>query len=449
VTLAVKMIVSALLYGFWFTLFLWLIYTHPFFQRVSPGKHHLAFFFLLKVAAGILLTCIYTFYYTDQTRSDIYRYFNDSQIIADIIFQSPKAWLKIMSGYGTYHPDAFTFLVKTQNFSHSSSDFTTNNTLIIRVSVMLNYLTGYSIWGNTLLLNMLSFSGLVAFYYFLKPYFAAYPYILFFPLFLLPDVVFWNSGLLKGQLMFTCLGWFYYLLSHKAWWKIITHVLILALIYSIKPMLAIALMLSFPFLYLHQFRWSKAMLAAVFSLIVVGVILLSRTGFTTGTCDFIVKKHNEFIELATAGKAGSLLTSIPLSDCRDLFLRFPILLFETVLGPSVWNSPNLMSKLFGGLNLLLVLVLMALLMFFYQTPNRFKLSLSVSLIVFAAVQYMTIALAVPVVGAMVHYRTLAIPFVVIAVLNLITLEKFIFVFRPALKVLFMPLSAFKSDKSGN
>jgi len=449
VTLAIKMVISGLLYGFWFIVFTTMIYRLPFFQSVSPNKNHLPLFFLLKVLAGILLTLVYTYYYTDPTRADIYRYYNDSIIISNILFQSPKAWFKIMTGFGTYDPDAFVNLVKTQNFSHSSSDFVTNNTLIIRVTVLLNYLTGYSIYGNTLIYNMLCFSGLVAFYHFLKPYFSAYPFILFFPLFLLPDVVFWNSGLLKGQLLFTCLGWFYYLLSYKAWWKMVINILILPLIYFIKPLIAITLMLSFPFLYAYRFQWTKRMFAGVAILFFMGVILVINSNMGTLLCDKLIDKHNEFISIAEADNAGSLLVLPHAEHCRDLLTRFPTLFFETFLGPFIWSSPNLFSSFFGVLNLLLIMCLIGLLVFFYQKPNLLKLSLTTSFLVFALLNQTIIALTVPVMGAVVHYRTIAIPFLVIALLNLIKLEKFIFVFRPLLNVISFPISVTKSKIKEN
>lgn len=444
-TLAIKMLISGLLYGFWLIVFVLIIYHLPFFQKASPNKHHLPLFFLLKVVAGVLLTLIYTYYYTDPSQADIYRYFNDSKIIADVIFANPKAWLKIMTGFGTYDQDAFAYLVNTQNFSHPTADFATNNTLIIRLNVLLNYLTGYSIYGNTLICNMLSFSGLVAFYHFLKPYFATYPYILFFPLFLLPDVVFWNSGLLKGQLLFACLGWFYYLLFYKVWWKMAINILILLLIYAIKPVIAITLMLSFPFLYTNRFQWSKRMLLGVSLLLFMGIVLLAKSNVIDAFCTQLINKHNEFIAIATQDNAGSLITQLPVENCQELMLRFPTLFFETLLGPFVWTSPNLLSTLFGLLNLALIICLIGLLVFFYQKPNSFKLSLTISFLVFAFLHLIIIAFTVPVMGAMVHYRTIALPFLVIAILNLITLEKFIFVFRPLLKAIYFPISIVKSD----
>jgi hypothetical protein len=93
--------------------------------------------------------------------------------------------------------------------------------------------------------------------------------------------------------------------------------------------------------------------------------------------------------------------------------------------------------------------LIGLLVFFYQKPNLLKLSLTTSFLVFALLNQTIIALTVPVMGAVVHYRTIAIPFLVIALLNLIKLEKFIFVFRPLLNVISFPISVTKSKIKEN
>jgi hypothetical protein len=91
-------------------------------------------FFLIKVIAGILLTLLYTYYYTDQSKSDIYRYFNDSKVISQLLFTEPKAWISAITGFELHNPEMFKHITDTQYFSHPENDIATDNSLIIRIS---------------------------------------------------------------------------------------------------------------------------------------------------------------------------------------------------------------------------------------------------------------------------------------------------------------------------
>ena len=138
------------LYVLYSGLFIRLIFKWKFFDIDGVRKVHLAFFFLLKVIAGLCLTLVYTYYYTDQSKADIYRYFSDSKIISSVLFTDPIAWLKIMTGVGSFEPDTFKYLADTWHFTHPAGDFITSNAFLIRIVSLLNYISGYNIYIDTL-----------------------------------------------------------------------------------------------------------------------------------------------------------------------------------------------------------------------------------------------------------------------------------------------------------
>ncbi|HWB64941.1 MAG TPA: hypothetical protein VG603_15595, partial [Chitinophagales bacterium] len=157
--------------------------------------------FLLHVAAGVALTLIYTYYYTDRSKADIYRFFNDGRIISSVLFTNPVAWLKIITGIGYHDPDAWQYLARTLHFSHPEGDLVTSYSFFIRLVSVLNLLSFNNIFIDTLLLNFIAFTGLVLLYKAFQHYFADLPVALFIGVFLLPSVVFWGSGLLKEALV--------------------------------------------------------------------------------------------------------------------------------------------------------------------------------------------------------------------------------------------------------
>ncbi len=431
--LDVSMIVLHLiLYIVYLVLFLWIINRWKFFQAEGVSRIQLSGFFLLKVIAGIGLTLVYTYYYTDHSKADIYRYFNDSKIISQVLFQDVRCWLKIMSGIGTYDPDAFSFLVHTQYFSHSSADAATDNTLIIRLNVLLNYLSFSNIYINTLFFNFLCFLGLTGLFKTLSLHFGANLLLLCFPIYLFPSVIFWSSGLLKESLLFFFIGLGVYLITNST--KILPKIgagVLFVLIIFVKPavffslMTAMGVYLTIKLFVTHKEIVAKGRLKAFVFCVWFAIVclLLSKSSIV---CSQLIDKRNEFVQLAINENAGSLLdTQILSADCNNVLALFPSALIKAILRPFPWESGGVFQRIFALENTAVFLLILYLLVRYFKTPERNQLITAVSLLVFALINYVIIGITVPVLGAIVHYRVIATPFLIIALLSFVKLEKYI------------------------
>ncbi|HLP49914.1 MAG TPA: hypothetical protein VK154_03460 [Chitinophagales bacterium] len=413
----------AALYTFYLALFLWLIFRWSFFKVEGTPKAHFAFFFLLKVAAGVALTLVYTYYYTDQQKADIYRYFNDSRVISPLLFTDPAAWLKIMTGYHIDDPGTFLYLINTHYFSHPGSDIVTNNTFIIRVNVLLNYLSFTNIYINTLLLNFISFASLTLLYRLLAPYFTQFSYILYIPIFLLPSVVFWSSGLLKEALLFTCLGPFFYYGANAKELPLYKYILGMAaglLMLFIKLQVGFFAIMSL-FLCMHQGKrlmpvWLRLSLFA--AMCAIGIYFGG-----SDIVDMLINKRNEFAQLAVDENAGSFLSTPYLEPtATNLIALMPQAMVNAMLRPFVWEGSKLFQLVFAIENTLFLLMLTGLL-FFFKRPTAIRLQLCLCFLFFALANYLVIGITVPVMGAIVHYRVIATPFLLLAVLLAVDLER--------------------------
>ncbi len=425
-----NLFIHAVLYTFYLLLFLWFIFKWKFFETETISRKHFAFFFLLKVAAGICLTLIYTFYYTDPTKADIYRYFNDSKIISQVLFQNARCWLKIMSGFGAYDKDAFSYLVHTQYFSHTSADAATDNTFIIRLNVLLNYLSLSNIFINTLFFNFFCFIGLTGLFKSLLKYFRTTPHLLCIPIYLLPSVVFWSSGLLKESLLFTCLGLGIYLLTsfNKILPRIVSLAFILLLLF-IKPVVFLCLItaggiyLTLQLFLIEETSFSKRRTGAVvicFWLIAVYVLAFKSSSL----CEKIIDKRNEFTSLALQENTGSLIdTQILSSNCSSLISVLPSAFVNSILRPFIWEKNNAFKFLFAFEDFAFLVLLLYLLIRYFKLPEKEKLLPAVFFLTFSLLNYLIIGLTVPVTGAIVHYRVIASPFLLLGLLWFISLEK--------------------------
>lgn len=422
--------VHLLLYIFYLSAFLWFIRKWHFFELKKLSRLQLAIFFLMKVAAGILLTVIYTFYYTNLSHNDIYRYFGDSVILSKVLFQNPAAWMSIMFGVGLEQPEVFKYLENTQNFSHSNSDFITNNSLIIRLNVVINYLSLTNIWINTLFFNFLSFWGLVALYKALQSYFKILPSKLYLPIFLLPSVIFWSSGILKESIFFMAFGFWlhsFLRLMHSRLNVLDVLVLIVTswLIISVKIYVFIALLFC-AFIYMVLLaKQSVRLIYLISAMVIFSISWYNNFLSLTTWCEIIINKRIEFIDLAIVQNAGSLIQNVNLfTNCTDVFWSIPLALFDAIFRPLIWHSHNLFQLAFAIENILLLSMMLFLILKFFKKPEGRKMHLFVFFILFSILNYLFIGLTVPIEGAIVHYRIIATPFLLLSVLLLIDLEKF-------------------------
>ena len=415
------------LYILYLSAFLWLIKRSRFFDIRSVSRFQLGIFFLMKVAAGILLTVAYTYYYTDRTHNDIYRYFNDSVIISSVLFKNPLAWIKIMLGAGLEHPETFQYLIPTQNFSHSGSDMVTNNSLIIRLNVLLNYASYYNIWINTLFFDFLSYAGMVALYKTLQPYFKPLPKALSIPIFLIPSFVFWSSGLLKESMFFMCFGfWLHSFLRLNQGRKNVRDMIVLILtswfIFHIKIQVFVILLISGYFLWLISSEGIKRWTGIVLLIVVFSVAWYTNS--LSSVCEVISNKRTEFIQLAAVQNAGSLiqLEQLP-ADCIGLFYGIPSAIINAVFRPFIWEYKNPFQIIFCIENLFFLVTILFVILRFFKFPYGAKRYLLGFFFLFSILNYLVIGWTVPIEGAIVHYRIIATPFLFISALLLTDLEK--------------------------
>lgn len=394
-------------------------------EHISPKV--LTFFFLLKVAAGIGLTLLYTYYYTDPSKSDIYRYFNDSKVISNLLLTNPAAWFSAMTGFGLDDPEVFQHLMPTQYFSHPTGDLATQNSFIIRLISVFNFFSFSNIYVNTLFFSFLSFTGCYWLYRFYSRFTQSSPLLLVLPFFLLPSLLFWSSGLLKESLVFFALGLF--LLRTKqplTYLDVLLKVISLLLLFSIKTFIGLFLLLANALLVLSGMRNRKYRMAAS---IIAGLLFIACAviALEKGYCEVLIEKRMEFTQLAQQEQAGSLISDeAPPTDCIGLMQNAPSAVFNAIAQPINGTSRSAFHLLFALENLAL-LALFALLLFHIKRPSSAVLFIVAFCFVFAFANYLLIGWTVPVVGAIVHYRVVATPFLLTGFILLSDLDLNIYI----------------------
>jgi hypothetical protein len=409
-----------MLYALYLAGMLWVIFKWQYFNFAFVSRKQLAALFILKVIAGVTLTLIYTYYYTDRTRADIYRYFDDSVVISKVLFKDPVAWLKIITGIGINDKGVFQYFEPTMYFTHPSVDRSTDNALLIRLCSVLNYASWCNIYINTLFFNFICFTGLVAMLKAFSRYFEDRAKLLLIPLFLFPSVVFWSSGLLKEQLLLALIG-FYIFIHNRVIFKteVVTWLamaLILWMVYAVKPSVAACLLVSSVFLPGFKVNQTRQMIAAILAaslLLMIGISL----NWHYRLCELIINKRNEFVQLAFSEHVGSYFDArILKAGCADFFKLIPGAMVNAVFRPFVWDAGNKFQVFFAIENAVFILGISYLLIRYFKFPAGEKRLLFLFCLTFAISNYFIIGITVPIMGAIVHYRVIAAPFLLLAAL---------------------------------
>lgn len=188
-------------------LFIFILYRLSFFRNCGINQYRLYFFFILKIASGLLLAWLYKIRYEG---GDIYSYFYDAKIIYQAIHKNILHYLQMVSGINADNPELSEYYSQMDSWKNKySSSLFNNNTLIIRINAILLLFSLGFFSVHTIAMSFISLAGLVALYKTLSTNADDFQkQLLQLFIFLTPSVLVWCSALLKESLAIAGLGFF-------------------------------------------------------------------------------------------------------------------------------------------------------------------------------------------------------------------------------------------------
>jgi hypothetical protein len=402
-------------------LFIYLIYRLPFFKIEGSGWKSLTAVFILKIAAGLVMYFIYTYYYTDRSTADIFRYFDDSKVMYDALWKHPLDYIKMLTGIGN---DSTYFDLYYKNMNNWYRVFESNiyndSHTIIRFNAVLRLFSFGYFNVHTVFMCFLSLTGLVALYKFFVTFLSDRKRELFFAIFLLPSVLFWGSGVLKEAILLFGMGMLLYNIDKltrqmvNVWAIVWLLFSLLLLIYTKYYIFIIMVPLLVAFLWCKYTGNRLCLLkytAVLLVYILVGLnIHLIFPGYNM--LEIIAQKQNDFIGLAKAMQSGSLLTEkLMQPDLLSQLRDAPFAFYNTLVRPYIFEADSFLI-LFSALENLMIfaIILLCLIFFRWKIPQLPVLFLC---LFFFIGTYTLTGLTTPVMGAMVRYKVPAMPFLLI------------------------------------
>lgn len=403
---------------------IFLIYKLRFFQVAGISRRFLSGVFLLKILAGTALVAIYTYYYTERSTADVFKYFDDSEAMFNALRHHPSDYFQMLFGINNDSPHFDQYYNQMNNWYRVyESNLYNDSHTIIRFNAAVRLFSGGYIGVHTVFMCFIALMGLTALYKVFSAYIIQHRQALAIGIFLLPSVLFWGSGVLKEGLLFFAIGTAVFcleqLLSRKGkWWHWPGLFFALALMFICKMYVLIALfpgIIAYSWVRLSGNIWVYVKYLAVIAVCTIAAVNIKLVLPKDDFLETLSEKQRDFMGLADSMKSGSIIHINKLEPTFKSFaLNAPEAFINTLCRPFVWEAKSAFEWAAAIENIfLLAFIIYALIKI---DLSRLRQPLVPFCITFVVVLFVLSGIATPVVGALVRYKVPAMPFLVIALL---------------------------------
>jgi len=192
----------------WFCALLWVLSKLPIVRASKLKFKFITFLFIVKFLAGSALTLIYTLHYSDRGSADIYKFFDDAQVIASALPEHPSDYFKLLSGFYDNDESLLKYTSSMKNWMPQSEEWldfaqTKNynvfqsNRIITRLNAILIPLSLGNIFTHVLIFSWVSLIGILAFLNLFRNNSNPLAYLI---IVLFPSLILWCSPPLKDTL---------------------------------------------------------------------------------------------------------------------------------------------------------------------------------------------------------------------------------------------------------
>ncbi|MEX2596408.1 MAG: hypothetical protein WEC59_05695 [Salibacteraceae bacterium] len=297
--------------------------------------------FSIKMVGAYVLTALFTYYYTDQSTSDIWRFFNDGLILKEVFFNNPSDFFRIL-----FNLDYDSVLFREIYFDKMNSwnkpfesSFYNDNHIMIKINALIALFSFGFVEVHSVVFSILGFVGLLLLIDSLIPIqYRSSALILtcFYPSWLI-----WISGGLKETLLIFGAGLF----ISGIWRFEKKNPLISIIKMSVGGLTLISVKIYFvafliPALLAYQigrqFKYSALTMICSWLLLVSCCFMIFST-LVGNPAIYIASKQQEFITHTQFTNPGSGFSMKPIEpELTSLVKQAPIALMNTILKPFPW-----------------------------------------------------------------------------------------------------------------
>jgi len=391
----------------------------PFYRKTQLPGWLLLGIFWLKIAAGFAFAWFYKLprYYDN---ADTWRFYKLSLTETVLLKQNPVAFLKDLFSYG-YDKAGHLFSGKDSYWNDLKSN------ILIKLLAVMNVGTNNSYYTNIVLFNFLFFFGLCGLYTALKKEYHTNKWLLILPVFLIPSTLFWSSGIHKDGLILSAIGLVIYycspLTNKRPLISWIAGFLGLVLIFALRNYVAFALLPALACWWLAEKKPRRTPYIFMVGYL-IGLVLFFTLPSLLPAADFpgfIASKHAEFKALT----GGSSIETTALNSSFSSFAAYlPTAIDMVFLRPHLTEAKGAASFLaVGEIFIFFVLLILSIVL---RKRSQCWCPTTWFLVFFSITPLLIAGYTVTFSGAIVRYRSLVLPFILVAILSIIDYKKLVF-----------------------
>ncbi|GAB4252332.1 MAG: hypothetical protein Kow0079_07000 [Vicingaceae bacterium] len=383
------------------------------------------------MTGAFILILVYTYYYTDRETADIFKYFDDSKIMFDALKSKPVDFFKMFFGiandneyFNIHYYDKMNYWY----FLYNQNDVYSDSHVMIRLNVFLRFLSFGYYPVHAVLMTFFSYSGLISiFKFFSNALSLLKSRLLFIGISILPSIVFWTSGVIKEALVLGMIGLFLFSFQNIKRNILLKSLLLLCsllVMYYLKFYVFIAFVVAFaPFAV--NLKLKKPLLINSISIVFFVVSFIVLNYFSNDSILNLVQlKQESFFQLAKNNTVNSFFNIPEIHSVFDIFKYAPNALYNALLRPNIFSFHSLFELLSGIENSIVFLILIIALFYIKKAKINNPYFLFAS--IFITLLFSIIGLTVPIAGAIVRYKTPALPFLIFIIVYIINIDKIAF-----------------------
>lgn len=399
-----------LLFAVYLFLFSWLVTKVKFFKESGLTKYQLIILFLLKVIAGTLYGWIGVYYGEMAQMVDTWGFHYESINQYNLLMTHPHEFFTDLF-HNTYQ-DGYTNFLTTQNSWWNDL----KGNILIKVFALFNIFSFGNYYTNVIFYCFITLFGPVAIYRIMKDNFSHNRIAVLASTFLIPSFLFWTSGLHKEGIIF--LGFamifyhFYVGLKEKRWplSRIVMILVGFIIILALRNFLIVLLLPSI-IAWTLSVRLKFRPIATYGTVFLLFIIIFFGAKYMHPKLDLpqaVVLKQEEFTKLEGGSSIQvKKLEPTPLS----FILNAPQAFTMSILRPYPSDVKHLLSL---AAAIEVALFISILLMFIFLNTGLKPPTPFILLCMFFSLSVlMMIGYSVNVLGAIVRYRSIVLPFLII------------------------------------
>ena len=406
------------------------IYKIKMFGAKGISKHWFAGAFALKLIAAFAMWFIYTNHYTDRSKADIFRYYDDAKVFQHLLKDHKTEYFKFFYQEKSTNEEVNVVLKYTNNWdTHNGSSLFGNNRLIIRANMLLNLFSLGSYGVHAIVFSFLAFMGLFWIFRFFHQQLPERKWLVFLAVFAFPSIVFWSSGVLKESLVFFFIGLIlncgnYALKGKKPVARTLIVTLAFFLLFQTRAIIALILIpIVLGFIW-NKVKVQRRVFLPYFIMLFIALSSLTESEKITGK-DFygiLVEKRMAFEELSNQNETQSGIMAIRYTaDGYSILKSTPIALINSIFRPTPWEAKGALMWIATLENILLFLMLILLVIF--PIPIIKNKNLLWFALLFALANLIVVGLTTPILGAISRYRVIGLLFFLLAYIQLVDFTK--------------------------